>query len=191
MKPTVLNMCTVLGHAFAQGSVVQQGKVLMQDKVQVSESVTAPRFRERRLFLFERILIVAEEITSAKKSVVPTSTYIFKNSIGVTSLHHEHRVPASAITTTLPDGVLPRLFTIDDRAKPEVRFLVDPMSDEAKATWLEKFRSLHQAQNDFLKGTASGYVTSKRYFQHARTTSHYITSEHYITSKQYTVHTYL
>ena len=135
-----------------QGSVVQQGKVLVQDKVQISENVSAPRFRERRLFLFERILIVAEEIAPKTKSVVPISTYIFKSSIGVMTLFHEDRVSPSAISSSLPDGVHPRLFIVGDRSRPDIRFLVDPLSDDAKATWLEKLRGLHQSQNDFLKG---------------------------------------
>ena len=133
-----------------EGSVVQQGKVLVQDKVQLSENVSAPRFRERRLFLFERILIVAEEIAPRNKSVVPVSTYIFKRSIGVMTLFHEDRVPPAAVSSSLPDGVLPRLFIVGDRSRLDVRFLVDPLSDDSKATWLEKLRGLHQSQNDFL-----------------------------------------
>ena len=78
-----------------QGSVVQQGKVLVQDKVQLSENVSAPRFKERRLFL------------------------------------------------------------VGDKTRLDVRFLVDPLSDDAKATWLEKLRGLHQSQNDFLKGVTT------------------------------------
>lgn len=71
-----------------QGKITAQGKLLLQDTLLVMEQTSkAPRsekqaLRERRVFLFEQIIIVSEEIDKRKNNM-SSPGYIYKNSIKV------------------------------------------------------------------------------------------------------------
>jgi len=73
-----------------QGKITAQGKLLLQDTLLVVEqSVKAPRvdkqaMKERRVFLFEQIVIFSEEIDKRKNNM-SSPGYIYKNSIKVSS----------------------------------------------------------------------------------------------------------
>jgi hypothetical protein len=74
--------------ATMQGKITAQGKLLLQDTLLVMEQTSkAPRsekqaLRERRVFLFEQIIIVSEEIDKRKNNM-SSPGYIYKNSIKV------------------------------------------------------------------------------------------------------------
>jgi Pleckstrin homology domain len=74
--------------AVVQGKITAQGKLLLQDTLLVMEHTSkAPRgekqvLRERRVFLFEQIIIVSEEIDKRKNNM-SSPGYIYKNSIKV------------------------------------------------------------------------------------------------------------
>lgn len=66
-----------------QGKITAQGKLLQQDTFSVSEQEGGflSRARERRVFLFEQLVIFSEPIDKKKGFLLPG--YIFKNSIKV------------------------------------------------------------------------------------------------------------
>lgn len=68
-----------------QGKIVAQGRLLLQDTFMVSDQDGGllSRMKERRLFLFEQIVIFSEPID--KKKGFSTPGYLFKNSIKVSA----------------------------------------------------------------------------------------------------------
>lgn len=66
-----------------QGKITAQGKLLQQDTFSVSEQESGllSRARERRVFLFEQLVIFSEPIDKKKGFSLPG--YTFKNSIKV------------------------------------------------------------------------------------------------------------
>ena len=78
----------LVGWLLAQGKITAQGKLLLQDTLLVVEqSAKAPRvdkqvMKERRVFLFEQIVIFSEEIDKRRNNM-SSPGYIYKNSIKV------------------------------------------------------------------------------------------------------------
>jgi len=80
-----------------QGKITAQGKLLLQDTLQVTEttgqmgrSVTKTdklAVRERRVFLFEQIIIFSEE-AEKRKNNLSSPGYVYKHSIKVS--FHSH-----------------------------------------------------------------------------------------------------
>lgn len=66
---------------FVQGKINAQGPLLRQGTLSVSESISAPKWKERRIFLFEQIIILSEPLE--KKKGFSNPGYIFKNSMKV------------------------------------------------------------------------------------------------------------
>ena len=66
-----------------QGKIVAQGKLLLQDTFLVTDPDTGllPRCRERRVFLFEQIVIFSEPLDKKKGFSMPG--FLFKSSIKV------------------------------------------------------------------------------------------------------------
>lgn len=73
---------------FLQGKITAQGKLLQQDTFMVSEqdSGVQSRARERRVFLFEQLVIFSEPLDKKKGFSLPG--YTFKNSIKVRGKPH-------------------------------------------------------------------------------------------------------
>lgn len=74
-------------HTFSlQGKITAQGKLLQQDTFTVTEQDSSflSRPKDRRVFLFEQIVIFSEPIDRKKGFSIPG--YIFKNSIKVSLL---------------------------------------------------------------------------------------------------------
>lgn len=69
-----------------QGKIVAQGKLLLQDTFLVTEQDAGllPRCKERRVFLFEQIVIFSEPLDKKKGFSMPG--FLFKNSIKVMSV---------------------------------------------------------------------------------------------------------
>lgn len=70
-----------------QGKIVAQGKLLLIDTFMVSDQDGGllSRMKERRVFLFEQIVIFSEPLD--KKKGFSTPGYLFKNSIKVCAAH--------------------------------------------------------------------------------------------------------
>jgi len=79
-----------------QGKITAQGKLLLQDTLLVMEQpakvptrVERQMMKERRVFLFEQIVIVSEEIDKRKNNM-SSPGYIYKNSIKACPHHTAH-----------------------------------------------------------------------------------------------------
>lgn len=85
-----------------QGKITAQGKPLQQDTFFVSEQENGilSRARERRVFLFEQLVIFSEPID--KKKGLPLPGYTFKNSIKVSVAAPVTPAGRSAVTPLLP-----------------------------------------------------------------------------------------
>ena len=73
-------------YSLQQGKITAQGKLLLQDTVLVAE-VTAgcpQKLKERRVFLFEQIIIFSE-MTEKRRGDFSNANYVFKNSVKVSN----------------------------------------------------------------------------------------------------------
>lgn len=80
-----------------QGKITAQGKLLQQDTFTVTEQDSSflSRAKERRVFLFEQLVIFSEPIDRKKGFSLPG--YVFKNSIKVSTCW-------AAMTSCQPHG---------------------------------------------------------------------------------------
>uniref|UniRef100_A0A8C6SW79 Rho guanine nucleotide exchange factor 25 n=1 Tax=Neogobius melanostomus TaxID=47308 RepID=A0A8C6SW79_9GOBI len=91
-----------------EGKITALGKLLQQDTFTVTEqdSGLLSRAKERRVFLFEQLVIFSETIDRKKGFSIPG--YIFKNSIKVSCLGVEPKVDGDdarfVLTSRKPDG---------------------------------------------------------------------------------------
>jgi hypothetical protein len=128
------------------GKLTQQGKLLLQDTLLVSE-VTAggqQKFKERRVFLFEQIIIFSEMI-ERKKGNFSNASYIFKNSLKVNKM---------GMTDTM-EGEPLRIQLTDRTPGSDVKMIVQATSDENKETWIKQIRNILDMQGDFLRALQS------------------------------------
>ena len=65
---------------FHQGRITAQGDLIAQDMLMVADPVTL-KFKERRIFMFEQIIIISEQLEKKKGFSMPG--YVFKNSFQV------------------------------------------------------------------------------------------------------------
>uniref|UniRef100_A0A3B4GXW2 Kalirin RhoGEF kinase b n=1 Tax=Pundamilia nyererei TaxID=303518 RepID=A0A3B4GXW2_9CICH len=121
-----------------EGKLTSQGKLLQQETFCVWEQDggVLSRSKERRVFLFEQIIIFSELLRKGSNN----PGYQFKNSIKVSYL-------------AMQDGVDgdPCKFVLWSRGSAE-RFTLQASSASIKMTWVETIASLLDAQNNFLSG---------------------------------------
>ncbi|XP_071823329.1 triple functional domain protein-like isoform X3 [Apostichopus japonicus] len=120
------------------GKINAQGPLLRQGTLSVSESISAPKWKERRIFLFEQIIILSEPLE--KKKGFSNPGYIFKNSMKVNEMK-------------LIDDGEPLRFKIAKRGAEEL--LLQAESDEEKESWVNELESLLQQQQNFLRALQS------------------------------------
>ncbi|KAM9767056.1 LOW QUALITY PROTEIN: kalirin RhoGEF kinase b [Menidia menidia] len=124
-----------------EGKLTSQGKLLQQETFCVWEQDggVLSRSKERRVFLFEQVVIFSEPLR--KGSANPG--YQFKNSIKVSYL-------------AMQDGVDgdPCKFVLWSRGSAE-RFTLQASSASIKVTWAETVSALLDAQNNFLSALQS------------------------------------
>jgi len=75
-----------------QGKITAQGRLLLQGGLLVAETSAGShakadklQFHERRVFLFEQIIVFSEELVDRKRSSLTSPSYTCKRSIKVTS----------------------------------------------------------------------------------------------------------
>ncbi|CAG5125660.1 unnamed protein product, partial [Candidula unifasciata] len=134
------------------GKITAQGKLLLQDTLLVSEvsSGGQQKFKERRVFLFEQIIIFSEMIES-KKDNFSNPTYIYKNSLKVNKM---------SLCDTVEGE--PLRFQLTDRTPgSDVRMIIQANSEENKETWVKQIRSILDMQGDFLRALQSPIAYQK------------------------------
>uniref|UniRef100_A0A8C2WJA2 Kalirin RhoGEF kinase b n=1 Tax=Cyclopterus lumpus TaxID=8103 RepID=A0A8C2WJA2_CYCLU len=124
-----------------EGKLTSQGKLLQQETFCVWEQDggVLSRSKERRVFLFEQIVIFSELLRKGSNN----PGYQFKNSIKVSYLAMQDSV----------DGD-PCKFVLWSRGSAE-RFTLQASSASIKMTWVETIATLLDVQNNFLSALQS------------------------------------
>ncbi|KAI4896541.1 hypothetical protein NFI96_034134, partial [Prochilodus magdalenae] len=136
-----------------EGKITAQGKLLQQDTFTVTEQDSGflSRPRERRVFLFEQIVIFSEPIDRKKGFSLPG--YIFKNSIKMSCLGLEPYV----------DGD-PARFALTSRAADgsTVRFVLHSTSVDISRSWVSDVSQILETQRNFLNALQSPIEYQRR-----------------------------
>ncbi|XP_071772635.2 rho guanine nucleotide exchange factor 25 [Centroberyx gerrardi] len=136
-----------------EGKITAQGKLLQQDTFSVSEqdSSCLSRARERRVFLFEQLVIFSEPIDKKKGFSLPG--YTFKNSIKVSCLgveeHSEEDPCCLVLTSRGTDGSV-------------TRFIMQASSPETRRAWVNDVVQILETQRNFLNALQSPIEYQRR-----------------------------
>ncbi|KAM3851607.1 kalirin isoform 3-T3 [Vipera latastei] len=124
-----------------EGKLAAQGKLLQQDTFYVTEQDSGglSRPKERRVFLFEQIVIFSELLR--KGSLTPG--YLFKRSIKMTYLILEDNVDND-----------PCKFALMNRETSE-RFILQSANPEIQQGWVQDISQVLDTQRDFLNALQS------------------------------------
>jgi len=140
------------------GKITAQGKLLLQDTLMVQEhNPKAPKgdqqkFKERRVFLFEQIIIFSEE-TEKKKNNLSNPGYIYKNSLMVNKMELDDKSTNDPLTFAL----------IDKTPRSDLHLICQAPSDQVKQNWASQIRAILEMQKDFLAALTNPrkYVEAK------------------------------
>lgn len=136
-----------------EGKITALGKLLQQDTFTVTEqdSGLLSRARERRVFLFEQLVIFSEPIDKKKGFSIPG--YIFKNSIKVSCLGVEPTVEGDdarfVLTSRNPDGSV-------------VRFQLQAACPDICRAWVNDVVQILETQRNFLNALQSPIEYQRR-----------------------------
>ncbi|XP_059189938.1 rho guanine nucleotide exchange factor 25 isoform X1 [Centropristis striata] len=136
-----------------EGKITAQGKLLQQDTFTVTEQDSGflSRAKERRIFLFEQLVIFSEPIDRKKGFSLPG--YIFKNSIKVSCLGVEPSVDGDdarfVLTSRNPDGSV-------------VRFQLLASSPDICRAWVNDVVQILESQRNFLNALQSPIEYQRR-----------------------------
>ncbi|KAI1892240.1 hypothetical protein AGOR_G00131320 [Albula goreensis] len=136
-----------------EGKITAQGKLLLQDTFTVTEQESSflSRAKERRVFLFEQIVILSEPIDRKKGFSLPG--YIFKNSIKVSCLGVEACVEGDpcrfALTSRGADGTVSR-------------FVLQAATPETSQAWVSNVGHILETQRNFLNALQSPIEYQRR-----------------------------
>lgn len=127
------------------GKIVAQGKLLLQDTFLVTDQDAGllPRCKERRVFLFEQIVIFSEPLDKKKGFSMPG--FLFKNSIKVSCLCLEENVEND-----------PCKFALTSRTGDVVEtFILHSSSPSVRQTWIHEINQILENQRNFLNALTS------------------------------------
>ncbi|KAK7884315.1 hypothetical protein WMY93_027438 [Mugilogobius chulae] len=136
-----------------EGKITALGKLLQQDTFTVTEQDSGflSRTKERRVFLFEQLVIFSEPIDKKKGFSIPG--YIFKNSIKVSCLGVEPTVDGDdarfVLTSRNPDGSV-------------VRFQLQTASVDTCKAWVNDVVQILETQRNFLNALQSPIEYQRR-----------------------------
>ncbi|XP_019945045.2 rho guanine nucleotide exchange factor 25 isoform X1 [Paralichthys olivaceus] len=136
-----------------EGKITAQGKLLQQDTFTVTEQDSSflSRAKERRVFLFEQLVMFSEPIDRKKGFSLPG--YIFKNSIKVSCLGVEPSVDSDearfVLTSRNPDGSV-------------VRFQLQASSPDICRAWFNDVVQILESQRNFLNALQSPIEYQRR-----------------------------
>ncbi|XP_067366438.1 triple functional domain protein isoform X5 [Channa argus] len=127
------------------GKIVAQGRLLLQDTFMVSDQDGGllSRMKERRVFLFEQIVIFSEPLD--KKKGFSTPGYLFKNSIKVSWLGLEENADD------------PCKFTLTSRSSSgnSERYTLHSLSPGISHVWIHQVSQILENQRNFLNALTS------------------------------------
>uniref|UniRef100_A0A4W3JGC4 Rho guanine nucleotide exchange factor 25 n=1 Tax=Callorhinchus milii TaxID=7868 RepID=A0A4W3JGC4_CALMI len=129
-----------------EGKITAQGKLLQQDTLQVMEQDSGflSRSKERRVFLFEQIVIFSEPLDKKKGFSLPG--YMFKNCIKVSCLGLEASVDNDpckfALTSRRTDGNV-------------LRYVLQAAHPDIQQAWVSDLSQILETQRNFLNALQS------------------------------------
>ncbi|CAN8184293.1 unnamed protein product [Coccothraustes coccothraustes] len=127
------------------GKIVAQGKLLLQDTFLVTDQDAGllPRCKERRVFLFEQIVIFSELLDKKKGFSMPG--FLFKNSIKVSCLSLEENVDSD-----------PCKFALTSRTGDVTEtFILHSASPGVRQLWIHEINQILENQRNFLNALTS------------------------------------
>ncbi|XP_029689850.1 rho guanine nucleotide exchange factor 25 isoform X1 [Takifugu rubripes] len=136
-----------------EGKITALGKLLQQDTFTVTEQDSSfmSRAKERRVFLFEQLVIFSEPIDKKKGFSLPG--YIFKSSIKVSCLGVEPAIDGDdahfVLTSRNPNGSV-------------VRFQLLASSPETCRAWINDVGQILESQRNFLNALQSPIEYQRR-----------------------------
>lgn len=136
-----------------EGKLTAQGKLLQQDTFWVTEQDGGflPRARERRVFLFEQLVIFSEPLERRKAFSPPA--YLFKSSIKVSCLGLEEGVEND-----------PCKFALTSRGadRSSVRYVLQAAAPEIAQAWAADVSLILETQRNFLNALQSPIEYQRR-----------------------------
>uniref|UniRef100_A0A8C1LCE9 Rho guanine nucleotide exchange factor (GEF) 25b n=1 Tax=Cyprinus carpio TaxID=7962 RepID=A0A8C1LCE9_CYPCA len=129
-----------------EGQLRAQGKLLQQDTFTFTENENRilSRPKERRVFLFEQLVILSEPVDRKKGFCLPG--YIYKNSIKISCLGIEDHCPDDPCRMVLTSR------NIDGSMH---RFILRASSPEIRMTWANDIIQMLETQRNFLNALQS------------------------------------
>ncbi|XP_033101861.1 kalirin-like [Anneissia japonica] len=124
------------------GKINAQGNLLFQDTLLVSEGVGTAKWKERRVFMFEQIIIFSEPLE--KKKDFSNPGYIFKNSAKINTMS----------LLDQEDDPLKFGLRVKTQAGTET-FSIQASTPELKSTWIHYIKKELNRQYDFLRAIQS------------------------------------
>ncbi|XP_046881585.1 rho guanine nucleotide exchange factor 25 isoform X2 [Hypomesus transpacificus] len=136
-----------------EGKITAQGKLLQQDTFSVSEQDSSflSKPKERRVFLFEQLVIFSEPIDRKKGFSLPG--YTFKNSIKVSCLGVED------VSEEDPCGLV---LTSRGTDGSVTRFIMQASSPETQQAWVNDVVQILDTQRNFLNALQSPIEYQRR-----------------------------
>ncbi|XP_041422127.1 triple functional domain protein isoform X2 [Xenopus laevis] len=127
------------------GKIVAQGKLLLQDTFLVTEQDTGllPRCKERRVFLFEQIIIFSEPLDKKKGYSMPG--FLFKNNIKVSCLSLEECVDSDPCNFAL----------LSRSADSTEMYVLHSSSPGVRKLWIHEINQILENQRNFLNALTS------------------------------------
>ncbi|XP_069614679.1 rho guanine nucleotide exchange factor 25 isoform X2 [Ranitomeya imitator] len=136
-----------------EGKITAQGKLLQQDTFMVTEQECSflTRGKERRVFLFEQLIIFSEPIDKKKGFSLPG--YIFKNSIKISCLGIEDSVDND-----------PSKFALTSRGTDRslMRYTLQASSADIRMAWVRDIGQILESQRNFLNALQSPIEYQRR-----------------------------
>ncbi|XP_061470665.1 rho guanine nucleotide exchange factor 25 isoform X4 [Rhineura floridana] len=137
-----------------EGKLTAQGKLLQQDTFWVTEQAGGilARGRERRVFLFEQIVILSETL-ERRRGPYAAPTYAFKSSIKVSCLGLEPCVDND-----------PCKFALISRGaeRGTIRYVLQAATSEIAQAWVADISLILETQRDFLNALQSPIEYQRR-----------------------------
>ncbi|KAF3833685.1 hypothetical protein F7725_024889 [Dissostichus mawsoni] len=124
------------------GKIVAQGRLLLQDTFMVSD--TEGRMKERRIFLFEQVVIFSEPLDKKKGFSLPG--FLYKNSIKVNCLGLEESVDTDLCTLIL---------TSRSTNVPLESFVLHSAHPGVREVWTLQISQILESQRNFLNALTS------------------------------------
>ncbi|RXM31484.1 hypothetical protein EOD39_6925 [Acipenser ruthenus] len=136
-----------------KGKIVAQGRLLLQDTFLVSDqdSGLLARMKERRVFLFEQMVIFSEPLDRKKGFSVPG--YLYKNSIKVSYLGLEDNVEGD-----------PCKFALTSRSADSSTetYILHSANPGVRQVWMHEINQILENQRNFLNG--NNILSAKQFY---------------------------